>query len=229
MKNESPNIVGFMPVLSMVFVSMILIISQPPSAFAGFCEEFGPDEDCDGDGFTPNEGDCDDNDRPDIYPGAGGCPFPSIPIEITSDVDDNIVVGPDDTVIISNAATVSGNIEVKGGTLIISEEVMIKGNIESKKGGTITISDSTVEGNFESKTEVSLVILDSTINGNVDINKAKSATIAGNTIYGNLDATKNKDLSITDNTVDGNLNIQNTSGSCSDSGNTVDGNFNGCP
>ena len=227
MKNESPTIMGFMTVLSMVFVSMVLVTSQTPAAFAGNCFEPGPDADCDGDGYTPNEGDCDEN-RSDIFPGQG-CQIPPTPIEITFDVDDNIVVRSDDTVIISNGATVSGNIMVNGGTLVISEGVMIKGNIESKKGGTIEISDSTVEGNVESKTEVSLVILDSTIYGNLDINKAKSATIAGNTIYGNLDATKNKDLSITDNTVDGNLNIQNTSGSCSDSGNTVDGNFNGCP
>jgi len=66
-----------MTVLSMVLVGMILITSQSPLAFAGFCDEVGPDMDCDGDTFTPNQGDCDD-DNPDVFPGQG-CPFPPFP------------------------------------------------------------------------------------------------------------------------------------------------------
>ena len=68
---------GLMTVLSMVFVSMILITSQTPTAFAGFCSEPGPDVDCDGDGFTPNEGDCNDG-SPETFPGQG-CPIPPEP------------------------------------------------------------------------------------------------------------------------------------------------------
>ncbi len=89
MKNESPTIMGFMTVLSMVFVSMVLVTSQTPAAFAGMCFEPGPDADCDGDGYTPNEGDCDEN-RSDIFPGQG-CDLLQvvvggeiIPIETTS-------------------------------------------------------------------------------------------------------------------------------------------------
>jgi len=65
---------SLMTVLSMVLVGMILITSQSPVAFAGFCEDFGPDEDCDGDGFTPNQGDCDDNNE-NVFPGQG-CKHP---------------------------------------------------------------------------------------------------------------------------------------------------------
>jgi len=76
--------------LSGTFVLVLISGFATPVAFAGFCEDFGPDEDCDGDGFTPNEGDCDDNDRPDIFPGQG-CDLLQvvvggeiIPIETTS-------------------------------------------------------------------------------------------------------------------------------------------------
>jgi len=55
----------------MVLVSMILITSQSPAAFAGI----GDDHDGDGDNYSPNEGDCDDTD-PDVYPGHGDCKYP---------------------------------------------------------------------------------------------------------------------------------------------------------
>jgi hypothetical protein len=55
----------------MALVSMILITSQSPAAFAGI----GDDHDADGDNYSPNEGDCDDTD-PEIYPGHGDCKYP---------------------------------------------------------------------------------------------------------------------------------------------------------
>lgn len=75
--------------LSGIFVLVLISGFATPVAFAGFCDDFGPDEDCDGDGFTPNQGDCND-DNPDIFPGQG-CDLPQvvvggeiIPLETTS-------------------------------------------------------------------------------------------------------------------------------------------------
>ncbi len=51
---------------SIAFVSMILIISQSPAAFAGN----GGWEDKDNDGFSTFQGDCNDNDAT-VYPGQG--------------------------------------------------------------------------------------------------------------------------------------------------------------
>jgi len=75
--------------LSGTFVLVLISGFATPAAFAGNCFEPGPDADCDGDGFTPNQGDCDDN-RSDIFPGQG-CDLLQvvvggeiIPIETTS-------------------------------------------------------------------------------------------------------------------------------------------------
>lgn len=60
-----------MPFLLMVIVSMIIVTSQSPYAFAGV----GANHDADGDNYSPNEGDCDDTD-PNVYPGHG-CDYPA--------------------------------------------------------------------------------------------------------------------------------------------------------
>jgi len=129
---------------------MILITSQSLSAFAGFVDR-------DDDGYQ-DIGDCDPEKRPTCDPDdadpcnpdpfSESCPPPP-PIEITSDVKDGIVVGSGDVVIISNGATVDGDIEVNGGTVIITESSIIKGNIESN-GGTIVIKQGgTIYGNVD--------------------------------------------------------------------------------
>jgi len=53
-----------MPILLIAIVSMIIITSQSPAAFAGG----GGWEDKDNDGFSTFQGDCNDND-PEVYPG----------------------------------------------------------------------------------------------------------------------------------------------------------------
>ena len=60
----------FIAIFSLSLLSVILIISQTPVAFAGI----GADHDADGDNYTPNQGDCNDSD-PNIYPGHG-CNYP---------------------------------------------------------------------------------------------------------------------------------------------------------
>ena len=68
---------SFLSIFSIALVSMILITSQSPAAFAGI----GDDHDADGDNYSPNEGDCDDTD-PNRYPGHG------CEVSITEDVEE---------------------------------------------------------------------------------------------------------------------------------------------
>ncbi len=216
---------------SIAFVSMILIISQSPEAFAGAC----PDEDRDGyyPPYAPlycasvDERDCDDTD-PNIGTGSGCVYEESIVIEY--DVNDDVEVSPGDIVVIAKGATVDGNIKIEGGTLILSHGATVTGNVEADKGATIMISDSTVDGNVINKEDGSLTISGATvINGNVESDKGESVIIMDSTIDGNIVVKEAMSVTITGNTVDGNLEIDKPLGSCEDTGNTVNGNFDGCP
>ncbi len=84
-------------IFSMALVSIILITSQSPAAFAGI----GDDHDADGDNYSPNEGDCDDTD-PDVYPGHGDCKYPVR--EDTEQIEDEI-----------NALIESGEFDINSG------------------------------------------------------------------------------------------------------------------
>jgi len=63
-----PTNVRVLPILLIAIVSMIIITSQSPVAFAGA----GGWEDKDNDGFSTFQGDCNDNDAT-VYPGSGDC------------------------------------------------------------------------------------------------------------------------------------------------------------
>jgi len=212
-----------MPILLIAIVSMIMITSQSPVAFAGA----GVWEDKDNDGYSTQQGDCDDND-PNVYPVDGLC---VTTIEIESDVKDGVVVGPDDIVIISDGVTVDGDIEVNGGTVIIGESSTIKGNIESN-GGTILIKEgSVIEGNVNiivSGAGGVLEIDEVDIKGNLETNGIDTLTITDSNINGNIYSENDIDVTITGNTVNGNLEILDPS-SCSELSNDVNGNNSGCP
>ena len=60
--------ISLLSIFSIALVSLILVTSQSPAAFAGM----GGFEDKDGDGFSTFQGDCNDND-PDIVPGSDEC------------------------------------------------------------------------------------------------------------------------------------------------------------
>jgi len=201
---------------------MILITSQFPVAFAGA----GGWEDKDNDGYSTFQGDCDDTD-PNVYPGHGCV----MEIEIKSDVNDAIVVGPDEKVIISNSVTVDGNLEVNGGTLVISESSTITGNIESN-GGSILIEDgSVIEGNVEIQVSGDggvLEINEATLSGNIQTNGIDTLIITNSIIDGNISSENDYDVTITGNTVNGNIEILGPT-SCSESSNNVNGNNSGCP
>jgi len=207
-------------IFSIAFVSMILIISQSPEASAGAC----PDEDRDG--YYPpsapsycaeiDQRDCDDNDA-NVGPGKG--------------VKDGVVVGPDDIVVISNGATIDGNLEVNGGTVIISESSIIKGNIESNGGSIVIEQGSLVEGDVKISISGAGGVLEidgAEIKGNLETNGIDTLTITNSDINGNIKSENDDDVTITGNTVNGNIEILGPS-SCSESSNDVNGNNSGCP
>jgi len=199
---------------------MILITSQTPEVFAGV----GKHHDADGDGFSPKQGDGDDND-PEVYPVNGICAK-----QIENDVSEGIVVGSNETVIISKGATVDGDLQVNGGTLIISESSTIKGNIESNGGSILIEKDSVIEGNVDivvSGDGGVLEIDDAEIKGNLITNGIDFLTVTDSNINGNIYSENDGDVTITGNTVNGNIEILSPS-SCSESSNSVNGNNSGC-
>jgi len=147
---------------------------------------------------------------------------------ITLDVNENVVVSPGEIVVISNGATIQGNIKIIGGTLILSDGVTVEGNVESENGGIMVISDSLVEGNIIGQGD-SITIKESTIiRGNIVSDKEESVIIGHSTIYGDIQVYEAKSVRIAGNTVDGNIEILGPQ-SCSESLNVVSGNNSGCP
>jgi len=208
---------------TIALLSMILITSQSPVAFAGA----GIWEDKDNDGYSTEQGDCDDND-PNVYPVDGLC---VTTIEIDYDVKDGVVVGSDEQVIISNEAIVDGDIEVNGGILIITESSIIKGNIESN-GGTIVIKQGgIIYGNVDIVVSGPGGVLEIEVGnvfGNLITNGIDTLTVTKSNIDGNIFSENDGDVTIKGNTVNGNLDILGPS-SCTESSNSVNGNNSGCP
>lgn len=74
----------------LLVLTSVIIITQFPAAFGGAptCASPGPNVDCDGDSFTPNEGDCDDFDA-NIHPPGQVCdPFITAIYKVMDDVED---------------------------------------------------------------------------------------------------------------------------------------------
>ena len=151
--------------------------------------------------------------------------------EITSDVNDDIVVNSGRIVVITNSATINGSLEVNGGTVIIDDSVTIKGNLESN-GGTILIEEgSVIEGNVNfmvSGTGGVLEIDKVEIKGNIVTNGIHRLVVTDSNINGNIFSENDGDVTITGNTVNGNLEILAPS-NCSESSNDVNGNNSHCP
>ena len=63
----------------------------------------------------------------------------------------------------------------------------------------------------------------------MDSENSQSVTIQNSNINGNVKLDDDGNVTITNNVIDGDLEIEGTTGSCSESGNNVDGNNSGCP
>ncbi|HEX9845694.1 MAG TPA: DUF5011 domain-containing protein, partial [Candidatus Nitrosotenuis sp.] len=148
---------------------------------------------------------------------------------VDSDFNDNLDVDSGETVFVTNGAEVNGNIIIDDGTLILEDGCMVNGNVYSENGGTINVTNCTITGSVKTKNSQSVSIEDSTINGDIVSENDETLYITDTTIGGNVDVKDNQFVSITGNTINGNLNIQNTAGSCTNTGNNVNGDIDGCP
>jgi hypothetical protein len=160
---------------------------------------------------------------------------PLATVVIDEDVDGNLDSGPDDVVLITNGATVSGNVDADGATVVVDGGSTIEGNLDATNGATITIragsnvagdvnvaggnvtvEGSTVDGNLEGTDGATVVVTYSIINGSVITTECESVTVADNEIGGNLESTDDGAVTVDGNSVTGDIEIENP-GSCSGS------------
>ena len=127
-----------------------------------------------------------------------------ITTEITQNVSTDQSVASGHILTIGTNAIVSGNVFVNGGTLNLIG--VVTGNVVATPGSTVNI-------------------LQGTVDGDVLVDGAQSVTITGSSVNGKVEVINSENVSITGNpNINGDLTIDGTTISCTESGNTVNGN-----
>lgn len=108
---------------------------------------------------------------------------------ITSDSDENIVVGSGESVMISGAH-VEGKITVNGGYLCIVNGATVSGKIQSNMADSYILAEgSTIEGKIESNSGGNLSLVKCSIFGKVTSNGNKFVGVIGCTVNGKVEVT----------------------------------------
>lgn len=108
---------------------------------------------------------------------------------ISTDTDENIVVGSGEVVLISGAH-VDGKITVNGGYLVIVDGATISGKIASNTAGSYILAEgSTIEGKVESNSGGNLSLVKCSIFGKVTSNGNKYVGVIGCTVNGKVEVT----------------------------------------
>ena len=221
----------FLSIFSIVLVSIIIISSQSPLAFAGVqCGESDPD--CDGwfsndncpNDYNPGQEDSDGDKIGDVCDS-------DTPEVVSEDYSGPITVDAGETVIITDGATVDGNISMDGGELIVEDGGIINGNIAGVDSTIKIEGGSTIDGNIQitvSGGEAVLEINNAIIDGNIASNGINILTMKNTYLTGNISSTDDNTVTITDNDVVKNITITSPN-SCTEYGNSVGKNNSGCP
>lgn len=111
---------------------------------------------------------------------------------ITSDSDEDMIIGPDEVAVIKGAK-IDGKIVVNGGKLAIFDSAIITGKVQSLSANSyILASGATFEGKVESSNGGYLSLYKCTVFGKVVSDKNEYVGIIGSTINGKIDVTNAK-------------------------------------
>ncbi len=137
--------------------------------------------------------------------------------------------------LVLNNTTVSGNLNISGGSLLLTNNSTVQGDIQIKGGGTFSVDASHIGGNLEIQNipagSSQNQVCGTTVNGNVLFQSNGTGVVIGslpsclgNTVGGNLQVMNNSAATqIDNNTVTGNIQVTSNSAATQVDGNKVTG------